>query len=378
MFDFTWTSPTYWSSIYCVLGFVCFISTYQKKYTTDVVPGRVRLDKGLAFFSLLLAMTISVDGDWYHYQTLVWDYDFSPYAHNHGEPVYGYLIKFLDKNYFLFRLVVWGAALWISYRTFRRFRLDVNVSVFFLMAVFLLKFNYARSSLAMACYFYGLSFVLIRTKWWRTYDFILAALFLFLCYSFHHSCLLLIVFTFVIFIPINKYTVAGAVVLLPLLSGLTSYYLNLFLDDKELLSNEYLQTKLTIYSKREYGGANIFGKIYNTIQYGAFYIPLLITTVSIFKNRFRVEKPVFDVYKVMLLVVIFSITFVLVNVNLMTFYYRILFMTLIPLTIITVYLYQSRILSPKWFHVIVWWGIVSNMYRILYCLYTVILGRPFA
>lgn len=377
MVDFNWTAPTHWSSIYCVLAFACFILTYRKKFTSNVIPYRNHLDKGLMLFSLLLVITISVDGDWYHYQTMVWDYDFSPNAHNHGEPVYGYIIKFFEKNYLLFRLAVWGSALWICYRTFLRFQLDVNAAVFFLIAVFLLKFNYARASLAMACYFYGLSFILIRTKRWRVYDFTMAALFLFLSYSFHHSCLLLVVFTITIFIPISKYTVVGAIVLLPVLAGLTSYYYDLVLGDAEILNNEYVQRKLSHYAEREYEGANFFGQLGYIVQYGTFYISLLITTIAIFMNKKRVEKYIYNIYKVVFFLMIFSVTFIMVDINLITFYYRILFMTFIPITIMTIYLYQVKILPPNCFSFLVWWGIAANMFGILYRMYTVFLGRPF-
>ena len=371
MIDLNWTEQTFGLALLFNIAFFLFVITYYKRYIVYPSWNKTTIDCGLACFSLCLIIFVSSSSssDWYHYQTMVWDYDFTPGAHNHGEPVYGYIIKLVNKNYFLFRLVVWGGAFFLACLSFKRFGINVNVAVFFLVAVFLIKFNYARVSLAMASYFYGLSFLFKPIKRKRFLSLVLVTPFLWGAYEFHHSLLPVILLTLIAYLPLDKPVVA---ILLFLVIPFMASYVFANFNILGSYADEDLYSKFNRYMEKESEEANFLGHIANVIQYGAFVIPLIIDSIVIFKSKENVSMPMRRMLRVSISITLFAMMFMFMNFFNTVFTYRYLFMTFIPLTILSIYLYQNRLLKKNLFFLIVLWGIGSNLYGLLYGLYKVL------
>ena len=369
MIDLTWTELTVGLALLFFVSFAIYIASYYRRYLTLSLNSKSRLNTGLAFFSLILIIFVSSgsNSDWYHYQDMVWNYKLYAGAHNHGEPIYGYIIQFINKNYLLFRLIVWGGAFLIVIRTFKRFNLNINMAVFFLVAVFLLKFNYARASLGMSCYFFGLSFLLRPKKTKKILNIVVVALFFWGAYEFHHSLLPVILLTIAAYFPLDKpiFTIL-LIITVPLLASYVFSHLNLL---SHFINEENLR-KFEGYVQKETGPANFFGQISNIIQYGAFILPLGIDILSVFKNQKKVEIPIRRLLRITIAIVLFSLMFLFMSLPSTVFTYRYLFMTLIPITIISVYLYQNFMIKRRLFSLILLWGIVSNAYALFYGLYT--------
>lgn len=367
MLELKWTAPTVGIMLLFNVAFLLYVFMYYRNNVVKPLWNKTKLSSGLVFFSLCLIICLSANGgsDWYHYQNMVWNYDFTIGAHNHGEPVYGYIIKFVNKNYFLFRIIVWGGGLLFCLLSFKRLTININVALFFLVTVFLFKFNYARVSLAMSSYFFGLSYLLNPTRK-RLLNILMIGLFFGGAYEFHHSMLPVILFTIAAYFPVDRPVVAAmALIAMPVIASFVFANLGVL----EQIGEEDLYGKASRYMMRESEGSNFFGKIQNVIQYGTFVLPLVIDSIIIRKNLSTVSLQMKRLLRITLAITFFAVMFLFMDLSNVVFTYRYLYMILIPLTILSVYLYQNGFLRRKTFSLIVLWGIGANMYNLLYGLY---------
>ncbi len=356
MFDFTWTDHTLGNVLYCIAIYGLFVFLYYRKYVTNALIQSTRPDITLRISAIVLIITACIDGDWFHYGEMVHNYDFSPGAINYGEPVYYYIISAVNKNYLLFRIIVWGLAFWMTCMTFKRFQINLNVAIFFLIAVFIVKFNYARATLGMASYFLGLSYHLESRKEHMLKNSLLTLLFFWGAYEFHHSTLVLIILTVTAFLPFDKPGVIIALVIsLPFLAAI--FKDNFILVDQ--LDNEYLNDKLNRYLELERGKSNIFGMIASVISYGVFVFPVIFDSIAIYKNHRKVSENTMGLFRVALGVFVFSLSFLFMGLDSNVFVYRIMYMSFIPLTIVTVNLFESHMINKKQYCFIVLWGIFT-------------------
>lgn len=363
----------------CIIVFGLFIVLYYRFYTARSLRNNaVAPNYGMMLLSMFLIIFESVNpnSDWYHYQDMVWNYDLSEGAVNHGEPIYRYIIGITNKNYFLFRLIVWGSAFMLSRLAFRRFGVNVNVATFFLIAVYLMRFNYARASLAMACYFCGLSYLLNPIKKIGHTNWLLVGAFFWGAYEFHHSLLPVLLFTLTAYLPIDKpMVIIPLLIFTPLLASFVFSSLDVFGYFGDMLGEaggEDVYSKFNRYMEKETEETNIFGKVQNGIMYGTFVIPLVVGSFVVFKNKEEVSTIMTRLLRITIAITLFAIMFLFLDLLNTVFTYRYLFMTFIPLTILSVYLYQNRLMGKRAFSWIILWGIGVNVYGLLYGLYKVL------
>lgn len=360
MIDLNWTSLSFGLSLFFTIAYFLYVIIFYRKYVTNPDWQRLKGNWGLIMFSLFLIIVVSSSNssDWFSYQQIVWNYDLGYGAINHGEPVYRYIVKLVNKNYLLFRIIIWGGAFLLSCFTFRRFEVNVNVASFFLIAVFLLKFNYSRSTLAMASYFLGLSFLIKPLKNNRIISWILVGLFFLGAYEFHHSLLPVLLLSITAFLPINKpYVIFLLIILLPFLSVIIDRSFHMV----DFIGDESISSKFDSYLERESESANFLGYISNVIMYVAFVLPILINTIVVVKYHKVLTPPIVRLFRVTFTIVIFAVSFLFMGLNSYLFVYRYLFMAFIPLTILTVYFYQNQLLSKKFYTIILWCGIIANI-----------------
>ena len=366
MFDFTWSEHTLGNVLYCATVYGIFVLLFYKRYVNDALSRlSSRPNPLLLFFSFLLIITACIGTDWFNYREMVQGYDMTTGAINYGEPIYRFIIVAVKRNYLFFRIAVWGLAFGLTCLLFKRFEINLNIAVFFLIAVFLIKFNYARASLGMASYYLGLSFLIIPSKKPFFLRILLAAVFLGGAYEFHHSMLLLIILTPFVFIPMDKPIVAIVVLLaIPYIISLLNN--NFYLIDR--LGNDYISNKMDRYLEREGTVANVFGIIQNILSYGAFVIPIAMDTLVVARNRL-LPRPILKLYRLTISTTILSVSILLMNLDSTVFFYRILYMTFIPITILTIYFFEQHYLSRKNYKVIVIWGMAAVTYVLLHLLY---------
>ena len=143
MIDLNWTESTFGIAFTFLISFAIYVMYFYRQYGKNQQWSQNKLNLWLFLFSLILIIVVSANSssDWYHYQQLVKEYDTTLNARNYGEPVYGYIIQFVDKNYLLFRLAVWGTAFLFTFFAFKRFDVNVNVAVYLIVSCYLLKYN---------------------------------------------------------------------------------------------------------------------------------------------------------------------------------------------------------------------------------------------
>ena len=368
MIDFNWTESTLGLSLFFLLSYILFVIAFYKRCVYRPLWRRKNTNTLLALFAFFLIIIVSENSgsDWYNYQHMVWNYDLTGWEGNHGERVYYYIIRFVNKNYLLFRLIVWGGAFGLTCMFFKRMDININIAIYFIIAVFLIRYNYSRSILAMASYFYGLSFMIKPLKEQNVLNILIVLLFMLGAYVFHHSLLPLLLLSLVMYFPLNKpFVLFILVVLLPIIAAIIMSYFNII----DTFEDEYLTERFNRYVTQERDGANIFGRIANVLMYGAFAIPIVLTTITIFKNRNLVDITMTRLYRVMIAITLFSLSFLFMGLMSTIFTYRYLFMTTIPIAILAVYLYTNRMMSKKKYAMIVIWGIISNIQLLLYGLY---------
>ena len=154
-------------------------------------------------------------------------------------------------------------------------------------------------------------------------------------------------------------------VLLPLFASIFND--SLFLVDQ--LENEYISNKLNNYIERDTGPSNIYGKIAGIISYGAFVLPIIMDMIVISKNNKTIALSIKRLYRITIFTSMLALMFAFMGLESTVFIYRILFMTMIPLTILTVYLYENKLMSLKQFSIIVSWGIFAISYKLLHQIY---------
>ncbi len=372
MIDFNWSKSTIESTLLCLVLFLLYVALYYKNNRKFYEQKVFTANSALFIYSLILVVYICIDTDWYSYQSMVHNYDLTNGAQNYGEPIYGFIIKLVDRNYLLFRIIVWGGAFLFSVLTFKRLGLDTGLAIFFLIAVFLLKFNYARASLGMGLYFLGFSYFVKPSKLPSLLNYLLSLLLMFAAYQFHTSCQILIPLTFSIFIPIKRKTILLGLIIVPIIGYILKGNIVGFINSSGIESNEYIYNKINGYIERESESRNLMGVIYDIIQYGAFFLPVIANALVITSNKLKsydIESYVIKTFRFTICLVLFSLIFLFMDLSSPLFFYRLLYMAIIPLTILTVYLFQKGVMDLRVYNFIVILGIISNLYRILYTLY---------
>lgn len=366
MIELNWTSLSLGLALSFFLLFFFFVCAFYKKCVFSPLWQKKKVNFWLVLLAVLLVIVVSIDTDWFSYQRLVWNYDFTEGAYNHGEPIYAYIVRLINKNYLLFRIIVWGGALLLSCLTFRRLNLNINVALYFLIAMYLIRFNYARASLAMACYFMGLSFLVKPLGKEKLLNFLLVVLFFYGAYAFHHSTIVLAMLTIVFFLPLEKpYVWLLLLIIIPFMSMLSNVYFSL----ADSMDNDYLLSKYSGYLNEVSSKNNIFGIIGDIISYAAFLVPLLIIAKSVVKHRACLTISIVRFFRITMAIVLFASTFLFMGLESMVLFYRYLFMTMIPLTILSVWLYSRNLMSRKAFSLIVLCGVFSNLFKLIYAVY---------
>ena len=363
MIDLNWTELSFGLALFFTIAYFLYVVSFYRKCVLHPDWQQTKGNWGLFLFSLFLIIVASNGNtsDWFSYQQIVWNYDFGPQGVNHGEPVYAYIVKFVNKNYLLFRIIVWGGAFLLACITFKRFEVNVNVAAFVLVAAFLLKFNYARASLAMASYFLGLSFLLKPIKNLKVLSIALTALFFWGAYEFHHSLLPVLYITIMAYVPLNRFSLLVIIVLLPFVVS----YLSNSIDVASILEDESIASKFESYTERADGFTNFLGYISKIIGYGSFVIPITIITLSINKQQKKIELPMLRFYRVTIAVFLFAVSFLFMGLQSEFFIYRYLFVTFIPISVLSTYLYENEILSRSKFTIMVLSGICAQAFSFI-------------
>ncbi len=302
------------------------------------------------FCFFLFVLTWWLNTDYYGYANYAQfgdvDFNFNPLLEL--EVGGQFIASIVNGDWLGFRVGVWGTALILFVLTLRRFELNVQHGLFILFLMYYNIFCYGRVTLAMAIYFYGLSFLCKPLKN-NLFSIIIGVLLIYCCHFFHRSAILMIVLTPMLFFAsfrkwfkTNRYMILLLfVILMGIVVGIEGLYSIGGLDDKT-------QHKLEMYEQREMAKANILGVIGEIIDYTSYILPNIVLIYYLFKLR----KGVLPLYITRLMIVglsifVTSIAFYFSGEGQFTLFYRVLFMTMIPVSLVLTYMHTEGIISRK-------------------------------
>lgn len=369
MFDFPFKEASVLTSVYCLVYYLILVRSNYRDGLLEPFAYEISLKKEVLalFFIGFFIVTHCYNGDFFHFMHTVYDYSDIPGAYNYGEEIYHKIGFFVEKNYFLFRTIVWGGAFCLFCLTAKRMNVSVYYAAVLLIATHPITFSYARATAAMAVYFFGLSFLCspLRNKW---ISYILGTLIIYYSWKFHNSAIIMMIMTTMILLPIRRWSIILLVIVLFIFSdAFNELLMEIAMSDN---IDEVLSNKINSYSQRgvKYGLAGIINKI---LEYASFYIPFIITTINIFSddNYEYIPNGIYRMYKVACGLVLSSLLFWFLGPLYVTFVYRVLFMSMIPITIVIVYLYQADLMSNSHYRWCVFVGIIYSVFRYIYGIY---------
>lgn len=316
---------------------------------------------------LIFCLFDKTSGDYFHYQSIIQEYLETKYPQNHLEYPYLIIIESTFANYFLFRLIVWGGALFIWNCILKLLSLQNTLSLTVFVLFMLIPFSCVRMSLGLVIFYLG--FILFWKYLHTNIIYVLAGVFCLISSLFFHKALLLLFILFPItFIKINKYLLILMIIAFPfIVQFVNTYVLELFFLDIEVEGLSYLSGE-----KVELG---VGMKLYNVFLMISLTISLaLIIWDSSAKNVFHL--PLY--YQRLLYIIIYVYYIVLIvsclNVGDNTLYARFRDMLYPPFVLIfSYYCMQNRL--RKFALVFLFASIVlADAYYLMYAYYLKSLG----
>lgn len=163
-------------------------------------------------FALLTCLFAYWDSDYFGLQDSFSELA-AGYSDNFKDPFYIWLAQLSFGNYTMFRFIIWGMALYMFKRTCNIYNIPSGMSAFVFVIFFLTTFAYARASLGMASYFFGISIILYKQH--NFYNILKGLFFLLISILFHRSMAFLVVLSPLVLFRLNKKTVLIVLLLLP-------------------------------------------------------------------------------------------------------------------------------------------------------------------
>lgn len=317
------------------------------------------------FLALLFFLFPYWGGDYFNYK----EYFELVKSHNDTplEDIYVTIIN-ISPSYTIFRLIIWGSALFLLRSLF-----DLNDRPALLMSIFYILFipvfSYTRVSLSMSLIFLGGFLINSKNNFQKK---ILGLVLVGTSYLFHRTAVfgIAVVLLATLFREIGKKGLIVFICILPLILSAIKYLLgNLMvfdlsdnLSDLAMHGDSYLQ-----YDTRVKGPGEIVEGILSKV---AYYICLLLVIKDIWKGDFQTMPKVIKYNSVclFLIVVVSSLFLIDMGVNTSIFYYRFLNFATIPTVI-----YLSWKINNKGFKgaekLAVVLGCASASYSLIYAFY---------
>lgn len=342
----------YW---FCFIFYLYIVLSFWNKYSKNTLP--TKPNTSFRFLILLYIIFSFYNGDYWHYLEYVKHNDLS---YEPSEQYYIIIKEFVNNNYILFRILVWGVALLLVRKAAENFNLNANYFLFFFFTIYISIFDYARVSLALSAYFYGLSLLIHHNKSKP----IIGIILIISSVLFHNSVIPLILFTTLLLIPFNKKIIIILFILLPYLTAFINTVLLNFIG-MDLANLEDITNKLNHYDKQESIEYSFLEKLRLLCVYLSFYIPFIGTTyIMYFKNKIELfPNYIVHVYKIMYLIILLATCCLFLQTDNNILFYRYLYMAMMPISFITIYLKQHQYLSNKYYRFLLFWGVFCLIFR---------------
>ena len=373
---------TFAQCLYCLLLY-CFLLLFSLRgnvsnlfIKADLKGGRIFLFCGL----LLFALTAFVGADFFHYYEFMSEYRGQVFGDQELglESFYQYLINYIDGNYFIFRLVVWGGSLALIVTATRLFGANVYHTLFVILAGFIVTYSYARATLAMSVFSLGIVIICTANKHKKGIIKTIIGIAIVACSIYFHRSMLpmIVVAACWLLLPCKKQLSRYSLLLFPIIVVIVSNILKIVfaevIDMVGMIDDEsgFLQ-KTEYYVEQETVDVNTNGIIRLVFHYANFYLPFLILG-KVFSEKTalqNISSECVKLYQIVYLIYAFATSFLFLGVGSSVFFDRYLYMSFIPLSILITYMKDSGVLSNKRYLWIVTCFILCNFLQLFAYVY---------
>lgn len=348
--------------LYWLLYIIPFLFLWGKSlYKKKEFPKAISTYFFISFFALF-AVFYCINSDYFAYRDWVSGRDFTFWAKEQIYVLIILLCKLLPTNYpyEAFRLIVWGGAVILVYFSARQYKEKLNSGavVFFLFVLFSSTFCYARASLAMSVFFAGLSlFFYAQGRLQKMLSMTLAVS----SFFFHYEMIVGIGLLPCLFIPFEKRK-SRIFILVVFVIGLAviSYLLSnpQFVDI--LFGNDDMSDKIEDFNDKEGGSF----RLSTFVNYFKYYLLLILFSIYLKKNNEN-EKFILGLYRITCGIMMVATIFAIVAGVRSTYTYRILYISMIPLSIMLSYFYFNGYVKKQHMILILIFAFLSNSVRFI-------------
>ena len=344
------------------LYMVIFVyAVWKTKILTPRYRRNVEVSNLLLVYFIAYAVFYCVNPDYFAYRDWFSVENFSTWP---KEEIYINLILFCRSlrfayQYEVFRLIIWGGGLFIAYQTFRLYNryLLPGLALLFLFILTANTFCYARASLAMAIYFFGIAFYLYHI------DVGMKALGVGLAlasFIFHHELIVAIAALPCLFIPLERKSISrlsflwlSMVVLAILFVSSNAQMLD------SIFESDYISSRIEGYSDKEQG---IF-RVSTFINYFKYYYPFYVITRCFWKQD--MPRSITSIYRIWYAIILMTVAFMIIFGLRSTYTYRVLYISMIPMSLLLAYCYSKGYLRKKQILIILLFNLLSNSTRFI-------------
>lgn len=372
--DFLPVNPTWLNCSFCMILYL-LMAMMAMKFTSPYFNRRINIIIGwLLIFAFFMFSFYGYD--WFAYFDHIKSAryiigDINQLTNREAlESVY-YLIAYtLNSDYLLWRFVVFGLTVFLSYLMAKR--LGLNQAAFFyafaLIATPIL--SYARVSLAMAIAFYGLSFLSYPMPSKRPLSYLLGSFLVIISVFFHKSALVLPFITYIAYsfritkvkmILITVFIISAFI----LLNTTDIIYMIIGNDEMQF----FISGKSTKYLTAETHYEGIGQRIIKTLFWVSFYLFACFSIVVLWKKQLT-NKIIIPFFNLVVLIILFASIFLFISgANTYMLFYRFVNYASIPISVVVAYCINENIYR-KAFVRISYVCILSNFLGILYSTYS--------
>lgn len=269
--------------------------------------------------------------DYFHYML---DYEIlkSGYEDNSMEDVYIWIVGHID-SYTLFRLVVWGSAIWLCSLIPNRVGVNRNLFIAILALCFITKIGYARASLAMAMMFCGLAIYLNQksVKQWTLGVALIAASFFFHKSAFFGIAMIILALaTYKMDSKKLKFIAICYPFFVSLMIILLKYVIDLDPTDDSMLDINAAQNYMN--KERVRRGIAWGPKLGELLFNGSFYVLVYVYIKAVLTGAYKRWTIPIKIYSTAFfwIVAIATIFAFDLGANTSVYYYRLLYFAMIP------------------------------------------------
>ena len=351
-----------------VVVFILYLLTKPAYRGVQISPAR----RSVSMLLILLFCLYSFWGkDWFGYLSYYEEIERGGVVSS-LEDVYNWVGGFCP-SYVLFRLVIWGPALFFFFKTTKRLSLDRDTVLFFFCSIYLIWFSYARVSLAMAVIFYGYSLMYSSRKRFDL-KYIFGILLILASFYLHKSSIFAIVVVLASEL-LKRWGKAG--IILPIIISPVAIIIAMdqfgnFVDslvaNEANVMNEYATAGNAYLNSDSYiAGPGVLLQWF--FERAPYYLLSFICIRVIWSDDRRVS-PDIKPYMLLLFLLVLTATAFLFDfgLNTTTLYGRFIRYAQIPACIVLSHLYTEKI-YPKFTKFTCWLAIVGTAYSLLYVMY---------